>query len=265
MATARASRAPLQDAKHAQALDRLAKARADRERRQRQKQEAAIHLASSHPAAAAQVADPSQRHAAEGVRNEDGAWDLTEKLGALQLGWNRETKEVKDDDCLIVTEASQRAQPAWPAAATLLPTSGHQDNRDACKQAECLAIASNAATQPVPEDEDHAPTHSKWTDVVNSAASQPLPEEEGKVPQALGEGDRGGRDDVPDYMLGGGAFRLPGAQAEKLFPHQKKGLEWLWGLHVGKQGGVLGDDMVRFSISTEKPGSYRFLRRACLL
>ena len=39
--------------------------------------------------------------------------------------------------------------------------------------------------------------------------------------------------------------QLPIASAtfKKLYPHQRKGIEWLWSLHRRRSGGILGDDM----------------------
>jgi SNF2 family DNA or RNA helicase len=42
-----------------------------------------------------------------------------------------------------------------------------------------------------------------------------------------------------------GGFTLAKDLYEKMFPHQRKGVEWLWSLHTSGSGGVLGDDMVR--------------------
>ncbi|KAK8966141.1 putative chromatin-remodeling complex ATPase chain [Platanthera guangdongensis] len=38
-------------------------------------------------------------------------------------------------------------------------------------------------------------------------------------------------------------FSLRGKTAKILYPHQKEGLKWLWSLHCGGTGGILGDDM----------------------
>ncbi|KAK8951942.1 ATP-dependent DNA helicase DDM1 [Platanthera zijinensis] len=38
-------------------------------------------------------------------------------------------------------------------------------------------------------------------------------------------------------------FSLPGKTAKILYPHQKEGMKWLWSLHCGGTGGILGDDM----------------------
>eukprot|EP00850_Spirogloea_muscicola_P010983 SM000066S20458 [mRNA] locus=s66:411245:421049:- [translate_table: standard] len=46
-----------------------------------------------------------------------------------------------------------------------------------------------------------------------------------------------------DLHLGGGAFVLPALYANRLYPHQRKGIEWLWHLRELKRGGILGDDM----------------------
>eukprot|EP00850_Spirogloea_muscicola_P008743 SM000047S16882 [mRNA] locus=s47:469171:475093:+ [translate_table: standard] len=61
--------------------------------------------------------------------------------------------------------------------------------------------------------------------------------------------ERQGRDDLQgsahseDLHLGGGTFTLPALYANRLYPHQRKGIEWLWHLRELKRGGILGDDM----------------------
>ncbi|XP_074581166.1 SNF2 domain-containing protein ENL1 [Curcuma longa] len=55
-----------------------------------------------------------------------------------------------------------------------------------------------------------------------------------------------GRNDFT--MFGSGSsksrkFVLPYKIFKMLYPHQRDGLKWLWGLHCGDSGGILGDDM----------------------
>eukprot|EP00242_Pyramimonas_sp_CCMP2087_P001518 CAMPEP_0198226574 /NCGR_PEP_ID=MMETSP1445-20131203/105787_1 /TAXON_ID=36898 /ORGANISM="Pyramimonas sp., Strain CCMP2087" /LENGTH=329 /DNA_ID=CAMNT_0043906405 /DNA_START=96 /DNA_END=1081 /DNA_ORIENTATION=- len=38
-------------------------------------------------------------------------------------------------------------------------------------------------------------------------------------------------------------FVLSARLTNRLYPHQREGVEWLWGLHVKGKGGILGDDM----------------------
>ncbi|KAJ6798390.1 protein CHROMATIN REMODELING 24 [Iris pallida] len=38
-------------------------------------------------------------------------------------------------------------------------------------------------------------------------------------------------------------YVLSGETAKMLYPHQRDGLKWFWGLHCGGTGGILGDDM----------------------
>eukprot|EP00250_Pteridium_aquilinum_P026585 c33244_g1_i1 orf=42-3104(+) len=38
-------------------------------------------------------------------------------------------------------------------------------------------------------------------------------------------------------------FNLPEKIAKILYPHQREGIKWLWGLHIKGMGGILGDDM----------------------
>jgi len=38
-------------------------------------------------------------------------------------------------------------------------------------------------------------------------------------------------------------YKLPGRIFKMLYPHQREGLRWLWGLHCRGTGGILGDDM----------------------
>ncbi|GJP37396.1 hypothetical protein CLOM_g21804 [Closterium sp. NIES-68] len=46
-----------------------------------------------------------------------------------------------------------------------------------------------------------------------------------------------------DLILGDGKFVVPGRIARGLYDHQREGIEWMWGLHEIKRGGILGDDM----------------------
>ncbi|CAM9657094.1 unnamed protein product, partial [Choristocarpus tenellus] len=39
------------------------------------------------------------------------------------------------------------------------------------------------------------------------------------------------------------ALSLPANLYKNMYPHQRQGVEWLWGLHQGDMGGILGDDM----------------------
>ena len=39
------------------------------------------------------------------------------------------------------------------------------------------------------------------------------------------------------------AFKVPSELYMRMYPHQRIGVRWLWGLHQGDMGGVLGDDM----------------------
>jgi SNF2 family DNA or RNA helicase len=38
-------------------------------------------------------------------------------------------------------------------------------------------------------------------------------------------------------------FPIAGEVFKRLYPHQRKGIEWLWSLHKTRAGGILGDDM----------------------
>ena len=39
------------------------------------------------------------------------------------------------------------------------------------------------------------------------------------------------------------AFSVPSELYKRMYPHQRIGIRWLWGLHQGDMGGILGDDM----------------------
>lgn len=39
------------------------------------------------------------------------------------------------------------------------------------------------------------------------------------------------------------AFSVPAELYKRMYPHQREGVRWLWGLHQGDMGGILGDDM----------------------
>ncbi|KAJ0969486.1 hypothetical protein J5N97_022363 [Dioscorea zingiberensis] len=63
------------------------------------------------------------------------------------------------------------------------------------------------------------------------------------------DGEEDGDDDGGDVRLVGSRickskmYVLPGKIAKRLYPHQRDGLTWLWSLHCGGTGGILGDDM----------------------
>ena len=38
-------------------------------------------------------------------------------------------------------------------------------------------------------------------------------------------------------------FHLAAHMAARLYPYQREGVLWLWGLHCGRRGGILADDM----------------------
>lgn len=46
-----------------------------------------------------------------------------------------------------------------------------------------------------------------------------------------------------DMVEIGNGFSLHQGVAKRLFPYQKEGVLWMWGLHLKKKGGILGDDM----------------------
>jgi SNF2 family DNA or RNA helicase len=45
-------------------------------------------------------------------------------------------------------------------------------------------------------------------------------------------------------------FPIAGAIFQRLYPHQRKGIEWLWSLHKTRAGGILGDDMGMVCVSS---------------
>lgn len=70
-------------------------------------------------------------------------------------------------------------------------------------------------------------------------------EDDGQNEESFCDGD-GDRDDVRlDGMriCKAQTYVLPGKIAKRLYPHQRDGLVWLWSLHCGGTGGILGDDM----------------------
>lgn len=67
------------------------------------------------------------------------------------------------------------------------------------------------------------------------------------------EGPAGGSVSAAGSGLGSGsarkgrrglvAFSVPGELYKRMYPHQRTGIRWMWGLHQGDMGGILGDDM----------------------
>lgn len=54
---------------------------------------------------------------------------------------------------------------------------------------------------------------------------------------------RGKRWELEPRDKAGKTFSLPSKVYERMYPHQRVGVEWMWGLHQGNMGGILGDDM----------------------
>ena len=51
------------------------------------------------------------------------------------------------------------------------------------------------------------------------------------------------RDDGADVVILDDLFTLPTEMYNRLYPHQREGIQWLWSLHQSDSGGILGDDM----------------------
>ena len=69
-------------------------------------------------------------------------------------------------------------------------------------------------------------------------------ESDDDVPNAVDEdGDEGEEEDVIDDVEFSGGLSLPGDTYERLLPHQKTCLKWLWELHCQRAGGIIGDEM----------------------
>ncbi len=58
-----------------------------------------------------------------------------------------------------------------------------------------------------------------------------------------GGGGGVGSDDDSDDESATRAFSVPAELYNRMYAHQKIGVRWLWGLHQGDMGGILGDDM----------------------
>ncbi len=56
------------------------------------------------------------------------------------------------------------------------------------------------------------------------------------------EDDEDEDDDYDDYAVFDG-YKIYKKIWEKLFPYQREGVKWMWGLYCNKRGGILGDDM----------------------
>lgn len=50
----------------------------------------------------------------------------------------------------------------------------------------------------------------------------------------------------PNALMWAGDIRVPSFIHAQLLPYQVEGLQWLWGLHRERVGGILGDEMVSF-------------------
>ena len=52
-----------------------------------------------------------------------------------------------------------------------------------------------------------------------------------------------GGDDEDEEDHGLPPLPLPAALEQRMFPHQREGVQWLYNLHHRELGGILGDDM----------------------
>jgi len=74
------------------------------------------------------------------------------------------------------------------------------------------------------------------------AARRAALESDEDVANVEDDGDDDEREESEDVEFSGG-LSLPGDTYERLLPHQKTCLKWLWELHCQRAGGIIGDEM----------------------
>lgn len=100
------------------------------------------------------------------------------------------------------------------------------------EEEDCVVLGSDRKKEKSKGIEIHIESGDDWvSDEATNISSQ--------------DEDEGGNDFT---MVGSGSsksrkFVLPHKIFKMLYPHQRDGLTWLWALHCGDTGGVLGDDM----------------------
>ncbi|CAN0396935.1 unnamed protein product, partial [Scytosiphon promiscuus] len=67
--------------------------------------------------------------------------------------------------------------------------------------------------------------------------------EAGRGGEVDSDNDSNDSDSESTFSTGRRALSLPSELYERMYKHQKIGVRWLWGLHQGDMGGILGDDM----------------------
>ncbi|RWW79550.1 hypothetical protein BHE74_00012160 [Ensete ventricosum] len=95
---------------------------------------------------------------------------------------------------------------------------------------DCVVLGSGGKKQARKEEENEGESGELWSD------------------DDVEDSDRDGKDGDEFTMAGSGSsksrtYRLPERIFKMLYPHQRDGLKWLWALHCGDTGGILGDDM----------------------
>ncbi|XP_072974391.1 SNF2 domain-containing protein ENL1 [Typha angustifolia] len=122
----------------------------------------------------------------------------------------------------------------YESAASSLSASSSVSSPDEVLETKKKAEAKGKYVKPIVFDEEEDEEHS----VVES--------------EVLDDEDEGGFGDEKMEetftMTGTGCsksrmYKLPGKILQKLYPHQREGLKWLWALHCKETGGILGDDM----------------------
>uniref|UniRef100_A0A804JZG9 Uncharacterized protein n=1 Tax=Musa acuminata subsp. malaccensis TaxID=214687 RepID=A0A804JZG9_MUSAM len=95
---------------------------------------------------------------------------------------------------------------------------------------DCVVLGSGGKKQAPKGEENEGESGDFWSD------------------DDVEDSGRDGKDGDDFTMVGSGTgksrtYRLPERIFKMLYPHQRDGLKWLWTLHCGDTGGILGDDM----------------------
>ncbi|CAL9150868.1 unnamed protein product [Musa hybrid cultivar] len=200
----------------------------------------------------------------------DGKW-LDSPPGENDDG--ESIRDILDDltsrlDCLSVEKPKPRSKPMVrepepsveyeSATSSLSPSSVHSSPGVEKEVIEKGKEVKDKAARVFSLDDDVEGREEEEDDcvVLGSGGKKQAPkgeENEGESGDFWSDDDvedsgRDGKDGDDFTMAGSGSgksrtYRLPERVFKMLYPHQRDGLKWLWTLHCGDTGGILGDDM----------------------
>ena len=135
-----------------------------------------------------------------------------QNLLAICVDWSEDESEGEEDEDFVSAASST------PEGESLL-----LNNETQLNPAQSLSVSPQCKGIPV-----QLPQHAQDKSLLSSEE----------------HGNAAGRESAAPLILGNNSeFRLAGSIAERLYPHQREGITWLWSLYREQCGGILGDDM----------------------